>query len=131
MGAKFRLSPKIDAQLSQRTEGKTRDRHNAQTPQNNKTTKTSTRKTTKQKALEEPEEPETDQNEIPQTELGNNELIVLRRLVPYVDVPPKKLTQVTEPVNQSQKQMTTPADVVPKVETIYKNRAPVELGLDV
>ena len=133
MGAKFRLSPKIDAQLSQRTEGKIRDKQNAQVTQNNKNTKISTRKTTKQKAREEPEELETEQNESPQNEKGTSDQIATRRLIPYVDLPPKKLTG---PVNQSQKSMTSQAikdtsDVITKEEPIYKNRAPVEIGLDI
>jgi hypothetical protein len=50
-----------------------------------------------------------------------------------VDLPPKKLT---EPVNQSQKPMTSQAtkvtsDVISKEEPVYKNRAPVEIGLDI
>lgn len=135
MGAKFRISPKIDAQLSQRTEGKTRDDKNSQSNQNDKTTKTM-KKTTKPKAAEKPKEAELDQTENPQSKQAEGNRIVTRKLVPYVDLPPKKLITLTEPVNQSQIALTSMADkaatdVIPKADPVYKNRAPVEMGLDI
>ena len=122
MGAKFRLSPKIDAQLSQRTEGKTRDKQNTQNAQKSKNLKIS-KKTQKPKAPEEPEESEESESEPtenPQNVTRNSEQITTRRLVPYVDLPPKKQTPVTEPVIRNQAN-----------EPVYKNRAPVEMGLDI
>ena len=100
MGTKFRLSPRIDAQLSQRTEGKNRD-----IPNKDKINK-------KQKVPEIPKEKEI------KSSVGDKSTV---RRVPYVDLPPKRMTAVTEPVNQSQ----------PKEEPTYKNRAPVEIGLDI
>jgi hypothetical protein len=132
MGAKFRISPKIDAQLSQRTEGRTRDDKNSQSNQNDKNTKT-TKKATKLKEPEKPKELELEQTENPRNKQADGERVVNRRLVPYVDLPPKKLTG---PVNQSQIALTSQpdkvaTDVVPKTEPVYKNRAPVEMGLDI
>jgi hypothetical protein len=123
MGAKFRLSPKIDAQLSQRTEGKLRDKQNAQATQkdkNDKNTKISAKKTKKQKAPEGSKESEAEQEESPQNTTRNEDQIATRVSVPDEDLPPKGSKRVTEPVNQSQPN-----------ETVYKNRAPVEIGLDI
>jgi hypothetical protein len=116
MGAKFQISSKIDAQLSQRTEGKTRDDKNSQSKQNDKNTKT-------MKKAPEPKESEPEQTENPQNKKTDGNRIVTWKLVPYVDLPLKKLTSLTEPVKQT--------DVIPKAEPIYKNRAPVEMGLDI
>ena len=103
MGEKFRLSPKIDAQLSQRTEGKIRDR--------NKKLENQTEKTKDKKAQS------TDKDRAERLE---DKTTKPSRLRPYVDVPPKRV-MLTEPVNQSPS----------KEEVTYKNRAPVEIGLDI
>lgn len=109
MGAKFRLSPKIDAQLSQRTEGKLRDKQKKNNLNNlNK----------KQTVPEVPKEKEAEATDGAKPADGNKPTV---RRVPYVDLPPRRMTKVTEPVNQSQ----------PKEEPTYKNRAPVEMGLDI
>lgn len=118
MGAKFRISPRIDAQLSQRTEGKIRD-------------KTITKAQTKDQKLDRARRAIPENTKIPEvseeieTENKDGEPTGTRRstsrLVPYVDLAPRKVTKVTEPVNQSQS----------KEEPRYKNRAPVEVGLDI
>jgi len=110
MGTKFRVSPKIDAQLSQCTEGRTRDKNQIKSKQNEKKEKTTdsqqgSDKGPKTKGLE----PEKRDGE------------PAPKQVPYVDLPPKRMTRVTEPVSQRQ----------PKEEPTYKNRAPVEMGLDI
>jgi len=114
LGTKFRLSPKIDAQLSQRTEGKVRD------------TPTKNQKQNKRYENDVPVEREKDpkakmpRGETKEAKGTENERPTSRR-VPYVDLSPKKVSKVTEPVDQSP----------PKEEPAYKNRAPVEMGLDI
>jgi hypothetical protein len=112
MGTKFRLSPKIDAQLSQRTEGKSRGKLNPKIPQKDKE---QTKTPNQNKKPKEPEEPE------PESETDGDRRRPKTRSVPYVDLPPKKVIEVTGPVNQSPS----------KEEPVYKNRAPVEMGLDI
>jgi hypothetical protein len=116
MGAKFRLSPKIDAQLSQRTEGKTRDKTITKTLPKDKTQNKVSTRAMKTRAL-------ADQAEIEEIEElpDNDQQRPTSRSIPHVGLAPKKLISVTGPVNQSQ----------PKEEPAYKNRAPVELGLDI
>jgi hypothetical protein len=119
VGTKFLLSPKIDAQLSQRTEGKIRDKSSKDTP------KSDTRVTRSQKKdvvdstetlpkAPKPKEPRADE------ELEDDDEIATVP-VPDKDLNPKKTQRLTATVNQSQ----------PKEEPMYKNRAPVEIGLDI
>jgi hypothetical protein len=120
LGTKFRLSPKIDAQLSQRTEGKNRDEQYLKTRQSSKKQE---KKNAKAKRVEVPKE---DEQEEPPTSIEAepppvSEQSPTSRRVPYVDLPPKRMAAVTVPVNQSQ----------PKADLTYKNRAPVEMGLDI
>jgi hypothetical protein len=120
LGTKFRLSPKIDAQLSQRTEGKNRDEQYLKTRQSSKKQE---KKNAKAKGVELPKE---DEQEEPATSIEAepppvSEQSPTSRQVPYVDLPPKRMAAVTVPVNQSQ----------PKADLTYKNRAPVEMGLDI
>ena len=122
MGTKFRLSPKIDAQLSQRTEGKIRDKNNTKIiPKEKEQARVATR-AKKQKIPEESKEPEsgTEDTEEPQRPKETTKARPSGS-VPYVDLTPRKLIKVTGHVNQSQS----------KEEPAYKNRAPVEMGLDI
>ena len=119
MGAKFRLSPKIDV-LSQRTEGRTRDK----------------KKINKEKEQNIPDDtPVTvipEQTMAQPTKDSEKSKVVggkdsrpsttKARLVPYVDLTPRRVAAVTEPVKPDQTSKTSPS---------YKNRAPVEVGLDV
>lgn len=107
MGAKFLLSPRIDAQLSQRTEGKIRDKNKANVQKDN------IAKTERKKPQ--------NQEEIEESDLEIEESRPRTKRVPYVDLPPRKVSRWTGPVDQSQ----------PKGEVSYKNRAPVEVGLDI
>jgi hypothetical protein len=113
VGAKFRLSPKIDAQLSQRTEGRLRDKQAKNTDK--KLEKDVTVETEKTPKAKQPKGKETKNTKADEVEKPTT------RSVPYVDLPPKKVSKVTEPVNQPP----------PKEEPAYKNRAPVEVGLDI
>ena len=123
MGTKFRLSPKIDAQLSQRTEGKTRDKTNSKIPQKEPKENKVTTRSKKQKETEESLEQDsgTKDTDVQQKSEEPAKTKQHSRSVPYVDLPPRKLVSVTGPVNQSP----------PKEEPAYKNRAPVEVGLDI
>jgi hypothetical protein len=112
VGTKFLLSPKIDAQLSQRTEGRLRDKSTK------KNVKTDNAKD-KAKKPKVPEVPEEIAEEIEEVE----ETATRQRPVPYVDLAPKKTATVTEPVKVNQS--------LPKEDVTYKNRAPVEVGLDI
>ena len=102
------MSPEKDAQLSQRTEGKTRDKINPKTVNNVKKTDKKA-EVVKPKVAEAPEVEEKESEPRP------------KKLVPYVDLPPKRVTALTEPVKEE----------MPKLGPSYKNRAPVEIGLDI
>jgi len=112
VGTKFLLSPKIDAQLSQRTEGRLRDKSTK------KNVKTDNAKD-KAKKPKVPEVPEEIAEEIEEVE----EPRPSTRRVPDVDLIPKRTATVTEPVKVNQS--------LPKEDVTYKNRAPVEVGLDI
>ena len=125
MGTKFRLSPKIDAQLSQRTEGKIRDRPNLRSKKNEDKNEKSVKendkaiienngksKVPKDQGTKEPKE---------SVERDSAETVTTRQRSD-MDLTPKKqspMTSMTGPVNQ------------PKEDIAYKNRAPVEMGLDI
>jgi len=122
LGTKFLLSPKIDAQLSQRTEGKIRDKVEKSIPKEDKRVTRSgvkmTNKTSKPKATA-AREPEVEEEEdISQTAEGEQPI---SQLQPDIDLNPKKAPRSTATVNQGR----------PKEEPMYKNRAPVEMGLDI
>ena len=115
------MSPKIDAQLSQRTEGRTRDKQNPKTKENEKRNdKNKNTETDKSKAKD--TQTEKKKGGIPTAD-GDSDRRSTSRLVPYVDLPPRGTTRLTQPVNQSQS--------LPKEEPTYKHRAPVEIGLDI
>jgi hypothetical protein len=122
LGAKFLLSPKIDAQLSQRTEGKIRDKAEKSIPKEDKRVTRSgaklTNKTSKPKATTAREPEEEEEEDISQTAEGERPT---SPSLPDMDLNPKKAPRLTATVNQGR----------PKEEPAYKNRAPVEVGLDV
>jgi len=118
------LSPRIDAQLSQHTEGKFRDKAKTRTSNKDQTQKNDPKEiddnetSTVNKSREEKRSNERHSDRIPDSDKFK------KRLVPYVDLPPKRMTRLTEGVIEVVK-------LDPKEETTYKNRAPVEIGLDI
>lgn len=122
------------AYMSQRPEDKKREK----TVRFNETDKVSTRGTARaslrgfktgppEKKRDQPvsthnAEPDKD---IVQTSERNQELHLRGKGMPYVDVPPSKVTMrslLSDPINETQENRVVPA---------YKSRAPVEVGLDV
>lgn len=138
MGSKFRLSPMINAQLSQRIEDRNRDRlkRAAEAEQNERSRGTAT----KRKDTENPikigppaQKGETvkkvasidqDPDKSRSTE-KTKELILKGKNLPYVEVPPLKATLRTPRNDQIKEDQTS------KFGTSYKSRAPVEIGLDI
>lgn len=109
------MSPKIDAQLTQRTEGKNRDNPSKpQKPDNRKENDVPV-EAAKTKKSQVPKGKETKDTK------GTADERSTSRRVPYVDLPPKRMSKVTEAVDQNP----------PKEEVTYKNKAPVEMGLDI
>jgi hypothetical protein len=127
VGAKFLLGPVKESYISRRPEDKDRDKNKTLKPKFTTSEQVSTHKTgpphkrnevTKKVTFIEPENSST------REKLDQPSKAV--RHVPYVDIPPSKVTART-PVNGE----ITEIDEIAKSGPAYKTKAPVEVGLDI
>lgn len=136
MEPKFRLSPMMDAQLSQRLEDKNRDRlkklEEAKRKEESRgTAKGKERENQKigppaQKSGVVKKVAFVDQDSEQSRPVEKaKDTFLKERSVPYVDVPPLKATLRTSMTDRAKD------DLSAKIGPAYKSRAPVEIGLDI
>ena len=124
MGTKFQLSPRIDAQLSQQMEGKIRDKPNLRSRKNENQNEKNVKENDKAiiEGTRKSKVPNEKGAEGPKdfVEQDSNDIATIRQSSD-LDLAPHKQSLMTGPVNPCQS----------KDDVTYKNRAPVEMGLDI
>lgn len=133
MGSKFRLSPVIDSLVSQRHEGRYRDKekHSDKDSRENEQSVKITENIVKTG-------PPLQKSEmVKQARVGepddegsgftnkSREAFLKGKSVPFVDIPPLKAVLRTPKIDHVREDQTS------NLEPVYKTRAPVELGIDI